>query len=87
MSSESTDQPINETTARNATRVDALDMRSTQLIGLFSGGDVPRAMLRLANGGIVMAAAGDETPWGEITAIADSYVLVRQGRTIRRLML
>ena len=77
-----------ETTAvvvENATHDDAIDLSKTQLLGLFSGGETPRAMLRGADGTIVIAQMDDATPLGDIVAITDTYVLLRTGRTVNRL--
>jgi len=87
MSSETNSDTVNETTAQIATHVDALDLTTNQLIGLFGGGDAPRAMLRAADGTIVMAVAGDQTPMGEVMAIAETYVMLRTGSKIRRLVM
>lgn len=57
------------------------------MLGLFGGNDDTRALLRCANGTIVTARIDDETPLGAIMAITDTYVLLRDGDTIRRLTL
>ena len=75
------------TTAQNATQTDALDLSKTQLLGLFGGGDTPRALLRSADGTIVTAMANETTAVGNVIAITDTYVLLRDRNTIRRLML
>ena len=71
--------------AQNATHSDAIDLTKTQLLGLFGGGDAPRAMLRGADGTILIAQTDDSTPLGEIVAITDSYVLLRENRRVHRL--
>jgi len=74
-----------QTVVENATQVDALDLSRTQLLGLFGGSDAPRAMLRSADGAIHVAQVEDNTPVGEVVAITDNYVLLRENKTIHRL--
>lgn len=83
MSNETT----NSITAQTATHVDSLDLSESQLLGLFSGGEGPRALLRGADGTVVMAHPGDQTPMGEVVEITQTYVLLRERRTIRRLVM
>lgn len=70
-----------------ATETVTLDLSHTQLLGLYGSMDGPHAMLRGADGTIVMAQPKDVTPMGDVMAITDVYVLLRDGRTIRRLTL
>lgn len=75
-------------TAQSATHVDAIDLSKPQLLGLFSGGEGPRALLRSPDGTITTASVADATPLGEVVAITDTYVLLRGAdATIRRLMM
>ncbi|AKS46570.1 hypothetical protein SAMN05444287_1687 [Octadecabacter temperatus] len=75
-------------TAQSATHFDAIDLSKPQLLGLFSGGDGPRALLRSPDGTITTASVADATPLGEVVAITDTYVLLRDAdATIRRLMM
>ena len=73
-------------TAQNATHLDAIDLSKPQLLGLFGGGNGPRALLRSPDGTITTASVADTTPLGEVVAITDTYVLLRtEDATIRRL--
>ncbi len=74
-------------TAQYATETATLDLSQPQLLGLFGGTDGLRAMLRDADGSVVMAHTEDVTPMGRVMAITETYVLLRDGRTIRRLTL
>ena len=75
-------------TAQNATHIDAIDLSKPQLLGLFGGGNGPRALLRSPDGSLTTASVADATPLGEVTAITDAYVLLRdKDATIRRLMM
>ena len=69
----------------NATQASAIDLTTTQLLGLFGGGETPRAMLRGGDGTILMVQPDEATDLGEVVAITDSYVLLRQENTIHRL--
>lgn len=77
--------PTTPETAQNATQIDAIDLSQTQLLGLFAGSGEPRALLRGADGTVTMVQANTRTPLGDVTTISDSYVLLRNGSTIRRL--
>ena len=75
------------TTAQNATETVPLDLTQPQLLGLFGDTGGLRAMLRGADGTVVMANPEDVTPMGDVMEISETYVLLRNGRTIRRLTL
>lgn len=81
------DTTITPQTAENATQTVAIDLSQTQLLGLFSGTGVPRALLRGPDGNVKMARVHDRTPMGDVTAITDTYVLLQTDGTIRRLTL
>jgi hypothetical protein len=74
-------------TAQNATETVTFDLTQPQLIGLFGAVGGLRAMLRGADGTVVMANPEDVTPMGDVMAITETYVLLRNGRAIRRLTL
>ena len=74
----------NTETAAAATLPDALPLHRPQLLGLFTGPDSARALLRAANGDTTLAETGQDVPGGTLTHIAEDYVLIRQNnRTIR----
>jgi hypothetical protein len=74
-------------TAQNATETVTFDLTQPKLIGLFGAAGGLRAMLRGADGTVVMANPEDVTPMGDVMAITKTYVLLRNGRAIRRLTL
>ena len=74
-------------TAQNATETVPLDLTQPQLFWLFGGAGGLRAMLRGADGAVVIANTEDVTPMGDVMEITETYVLLRDGRTIRRLTL
>lgn len=71
---------VPEGTEANATVAEAIPLDRTTLIGLFTGPDGGRALLRLATGDIVKVAAGEMVSGGQVTAIDEETVrLERNG--------
>jgi hypothetical protein len=74
-------------TAQNAAETVPLDLTQPQLFWLFGAAGGLRAMLRVADGTVVMANPEDVAPIGDVLAITETYVLLLNGRAIRRLTL
>lgn len=72
-------------TAKAATIPAALPLNSLQLLGVFTNPKGARALIRAANGAVTMGQAGTQLPGGEVTLVADSHVMVRQGNRDLRL--
>lgn len=77
----------NDITARAATHSAALPPNGVQLIGVISGPETGRALLRDPDGTIVVAVKDQPTSLGRLVGVGDGYALFDTGDALRRLTL
>lgn len=80
-------ETVNDTTAEAATDIEVLPLYSLQLIGLLTGAETPKALLRGSDGAILTAAQDEDTPMGRLKHIGTDFVLIDTGPELRRLTL
>ena len=77
------DIPSNTNVAREATVTNALNLRQTNLIGVYGTPDNRRALVRLPNGNYEKVKVGDRIDGGRVAAIGEAQLrYVKGGRSI-----
>lgn len=79
--------PSNAKTAKLATVLDALDMKTTVLIGIVGQTGTPSALLRNPDGSIVKIGRGDKTSAGTVVGINANSVSLQKSGKVRVLRL
>ncbi|MCL4189950.1 MAG: hypothetical protein KJZ85_20315, partial [Rhodobacteraceae bacterium] len=74
--------PTRASVAQQATLARAIDLRQTNLIGVFGAPNARRALVRLADGRIVEVGVGDRLDGGQVAQIGERQLrYVRGGRS------